>query len=320
MSTIRGVDYRLVEGRRLSYPRAYLCRAIRLADRPRKQRLFFMPGEGSLVGFCRPTGRHLKPCSRRFSRLCRHVSPIGTSYSLFGTACSLALSPFTSMLSAMATVLIVSPELASYLQVPTAEEDHRVIVADGSGDTLQQVMRRRPDVIIMPEDSESVEGADLLPVVRGLSDAIIIVVGTGETDKVAQALFEGADAFLAHPIDRAGLRSRLRALLRRRTAGRQMRCLNRLTPTHHRAVQAYLAVLTPVEQRLFKLLVEQNGSMVPSDRLLADVWGDKGKETSLRFYVRRLRAKLEPHELLRIFSQKGIGYRLELLHPTPTVG
>jgi len=100
-------------------------------------------------------------------------------------------------------------------------DDRRIIEADTSGDMLEQVLRLRPDGIIMLDDSESVEGVDLLPVVRRISDAIIIVVGTGDANRMAQALFEGADAYVQHPVDRAQLRSRLRALLRRRTARRQ---------------------------------------------------------------------------------------------------
>ena len=61
------------------------------------------------------------------------------------------------------------------------------------------------------------EGVALLSVVRRMTEAIVIVVGGGESDRMARALFEGADAYLQHPVDRAHLRSRLRALLRRRT-------------------------------------------------------------------------------------------------------
>ena len=129
----------------------------------------------------------------------------------------------------MATVLITSSELASCFLVPTAEEGHRVIEADGGGETLQEVMRWRPDVVIMPDDAEPVEGVDLLPVIRRISKANIILVGSGDANKMAQALFEGADAYLQHPVDLAELRSRLRALLRRGTGDRApaMRSLHR---------------------------------------------------------------------------------------------
>ena len=115
----------------------------------------------------------------------------------------------------MATILIVSDELSSHLAIPMAEEGHRVIEADRSGDTLQQILHLRPDVIVMPDDWESVEGMGLLPVVRGLSEAIMIVVGSSNATRRTEALFAAADAYVEHPVDRALLLARLRTLLRR---------------------------------------------------------------------------------------------------------
>ena len=115
----------------------------------------------------------------------------------------------------MATVLIVSDNLASELFVPIAEDGHRVIESSAGGDPLQDVMRGEPDVIIMPDQAESVDGTELLPAVRSLSGAIVVVVGTGGTSRPTHALFEGADAYLQHPMEGDQLRSRLHSLLRR---------------------------------------------------------------------------------------------------------
>ena len=90
-----------------------------------------------------------------------------------------------------------------------------MIEAYDSGHVLQLVMRRRYDVVILPEDARPVDGEELLPMVHRLTRAAIVVVGRGDETKMANALFQGADAYLRYPEEAGALRSRLRALLRR---------------------------------------------------------------------------------------------------------
>jgi DNA-binding response OmpR family regulator len=116
----------------------------------------------------------------------------------------------------MSTVLIVLRKEYSLLTNILVEEGHRVIEAFDSGHVLQHVMRQSVDAIILPEDAEPVDGEELLPVIRRLTAASIVVVGEGGEPKMAEALFRGADAFLRYPDEPARLRSRLRAILRRR--------------------------------------------------------------------------------------------------------
>ena len=116
----------------------------------------------------------------------------------------------------MATVLLVSSEPSDQLTVVAAEEGHNVVEVATVGEALQQATFLSPDVVIMPDDAESVDGVDPLPIVRRDVDATIIAVGTGEAQKTSQALFNGADSYLKRPVDRSELRGRLRSLLRRR--------------------------------------------------------------------------------------------------------
>ena len=121
----------------------------------------------------------------------------------------------------VATVLVVSTELSRDVLVPLAEDGYSVVEGDTTYGALQQAKRRSPDVVIMPDDLEPEQGIDPLHAVRRDVDAIIIAVGTGKANKISEALFRGADAYVTHPIDRAELRGRLRSLLRRRTTMRR---------------------------------------------------------------------------------------------------
>lgn len=209
-----------------------------------------------------------------------------------------------------------------------AEAGHRVIEADDSSHVLQMVMRRRIDVLMLPADAEPINGEDLLPLVRRLTPGIIIVAGEADEMKMAAALFHGADAYLEFPINADTLLVRLRTLLRaRRSEAREQgppsgniaSGANMTDRTRgprlvsDETLHSISATLSPTEKRLFARLLEQHGRPIASEDLTLDVWGKEDRRASLRFYIRRLRAKLEPHQLLRILSQKGIGYRLEVM-------
>ena len=222
----------------------------------------------------------------------------------------------------MATVLVFSREKESSGLIPLlAEAGHRVIEAYDSGHVLQVVMRQHPDALILPDDAEPIDGEELLPVMRKLTTAPIIVVGEGQETRMTNALLQGADAYLRLPIDGGRLRSRLIALLRTPQArgaedGRNGGAMA-ISLMQERTLQSCPAALSPVEATLFGRLAEQAGATVPAVQLAADVWGEEGKGASLRFYIRRLRARLESDGLLRILNRKGLGYRLELAGGEP---
>lgn len=215
----------------------------------------------------------------------------------------------------MPNVLVLVAEKTSSLIVAIAQAGYQVMEVGSSGEALQETLRRALDVMIVPDDADPVDGADLLPLLRQITSATIVVVGEGGENRMARALFQGADAYWTHPVDTGEVSSRLRALLRRRHSRRPTNGGRRLLSlAQERALQTNLSGLSPVESRLFGVFLKRGGGVIPTRQLVADVWGDGGKESSLRFYIRRLRLKLEPSGFLRILNSKGIGYRLEVQH------
>ena len=74
--------------------------------------------------------------------------------------------------------------------------------------------------------------------------------------------------------------------------------------------------LTPIEYRLFALLVKHAGKVLTQRHLLKEVWGPSHVEDAhyLRIYMAQLRRKLEldatrPRYLI---TEPGVGYRLAL--------
>jgi two-component system, OmpR family, KDP operon response regulator KdpE len=73
--------------------------------------------------------------------------------------------------------------------------------------------------------------------------------------------------------------------------------------------------LTPTEWRLLDALVRQPGKLIPRQQLSTEVWGPvgSGDSSSLRFYLNRLRRKLEPDpgRPRHLITEPGMGYRFQ---------
>jgi two-component system KDP operon response regulator KdpE len=71
--------------------------------------------------------------------------------------------------------------------------------------------------------------------------------------------------------------------------------------------------LTPIEFRLFTVLVKNAGRVVTQKQLLKDVWGPSYVENEhyLRIYMSHLRQKLEkdPAQPEHLLTEVGVGFR-----------
>ena len=117
----------------------------------------------------------------------------------------------------MPTVLVAVNEVTSSLPVLVAQAGYGVVEAHSISAVLEEILRKLPDVVILPDGAETPEGVDLLAVVRYMTEAVIIVVGKGGESRMAQVLLQGANSYLPHPVEPPQIRSRLRSLLRRQS-------------------------------------------------------------------------------------------------------
>ena len=223
------------------------------------------------------------------------------------------MSRFTRNLPlVMVTILHMISDMTADLGPILEDVGDRIVSANSSGEVLQEMIKRRPDIIILPDGTEPVEGVELLPVIRRMTDRPIVFVGGGDADRQAQTLLQGADAYLTLPLRRITVKSRLMSLLRPRS----LRITNKILPSDIRhpnppSIRTFGLQLSPTESRLLCALMNGRGRLIPADELAAEVWGEYNKLDSLRFYVSQLRFKLSEHSTLRILNQKGIGYRIE---------
>jgi two-component system KDP operon response regulator KdpE len=81
------------------------------------------------------------------------------------------------------------------------------------------------------------------------------------------------------------------------------------------AAESEVVKLTRTEWRMLEILLRSPGQLVPSSRLLAELWGPGSEESThyLRFHMAGLRRKLEddPPRPRHLLTEPGMGYRYQ---------
>ena len=177
---------------------------------------------------------------------------------------------------------------------------------------------RTPDLLILDRMLPGMDGLTLCQEVRRESDVPIIMV-TARVDEVDRllGLNTGADDYVCKPFSPRELMARVRNLLRRSQGGWQ-------TPQLWQVDEAGLRIrwrgqdldLTPVEYRLFQLLLSHPGRVFARAHLL-DAIHDGLRDTSDRVidsHIKNLRKKIQhvaPQDDC-IASVYGMGYRFDM--------
>ena len=224
------------------------------------------------------------------------------------------------------TVLVVDdePQIRRALRTNLTVRGYRVVEAGDGSAALTAVADHRPDVVLLDLGLPGLDGIDVLHGLRGWTDVpvIVLTVRDREIDKV-EALDAGADDYVTKPFGMNELLARLRAQLRRGTAGHTDPAP--VVRTDHFTIDLAKGQvsgcdgepihLTPKEWGIVACLARRTDQLVLQRDLLRDVWGpqygDEGNQ--LRVFVAQIRKKLEPiPERPRYFiTEPGIGYRLE---------
>lgn len=149
---------------------------------------------------------------------------------------------------------------------------------------------------------------------------ILLTANDGEIDQVT-GLEAGADDYITKPFSLAILRARVNAQLRRK--GTERKAIWEMEPflfdfgrMDYRR-EGRPIDLSKTEQRLLRVLVENQGHVVPRETLLDRVWTDGAEyvdENALSVTVKRLRGKLEenPSQPRWLRTVYGIGYIWEI--------
>lgn len=222
-------------------------------------------------------------------------------------------------------ILVVDDEvqITRVLKTTLSAQGYGIRTAADGVQALQEMKTWPPDLIITDLRMPNMDGLDLCRKVRIESRIPIIVLSVkGEETIKVEALDAGADDYVTKPFSVNELLARVRAALRRTSAGEQPEAPvidigdfhidipRRLVQVKNQEVH-----LTPKEFDVLLYLATHPEKVVTHRALLKAVWGPNSIEQTeyLRVCVGHLRKKLEPDETVPryILTEPWVGYRFE---------
>lgn len=221
-------------------------------------------------------------------------------------------------------VLIVDdePHIRRLIQSALTRADYGVLEAENAQAAMEMLAAERPDIVLLDLGLPDRDGIELVPLIKGRSDATLIIVSAREaTEEKVAALDLGADDYLTKPFDTNELLARVRVALRNRlskdggVAALHIGDLD-IDLMKRKVVKAGREVhLTPKEYAVLAQLAQFPGRVITHKQIMMHVWPNEHEHhvEYLRVLVRTLRQKLEtdPQQPQIIGNELGIGYRLQ---------
>ena len=174
----------------------------------------------------------------------------------------------------------------------------------------------RFDLLILDVNLPDGSGLELLDTVRKTSRVPVILLTANNMEMdIVTGLESGADDYITKPFSLAVLRARVNAQLRRGAKAAEVEIdgfrfdFDRMEFRKNGA----LLELSKTEQKLLRILVENQGQTLPRAALVDRIWTDGAEfvdENALSVTVKRLRDKLEdrPSSPRYLKTVYGIGY------------
>ncbi|MGN6605734.1 MAG: response regulator transcription factor [Jatrophihabitans sp.] len=222
----------------------------------------------------------------------------------------------------MAHVLLVEDDAAIRTALTRSLRDQGHVVSSvGAGmAALSAAVEQKPDVVLLDLGLPDVDGADVLSMLRAVSD-IPVIVATARDDEaeMVRVLDLGADDYVIKPFTAAQLTARIRAVMRRtgRADEDPVITVGGLvidTRGYEVTVDGRPVELARKEFELLVALARRAGEVVTKRDLLAEVWQQAwgGSDRTVDVHLSWLRRKLgETAAAPRyLHSVRGVGVRL----------
>ncbi len=227
---------------------------------------------------------------------------------------------------AVASIVIIEDEqrIRALVTSVLSERGYEVRASATALDGLRTIVDTSPDLVILDLGLPDLDGMELLKMIRAVSDVpVIVATARGEDRDVVRTLDLGADDHLVKPFSVEQLEARVRAVLRRASAG----------PREERTVVGALVVdaaarevtldgdaiqLSPKEFDLLAYLAERPGEVVSKSQLLAEVWRQPwgGSDKSVDVHLSWLRKKLGESAAESRYLQTVHGVGIKLVDPS----
>ena len=213
------------------------------------------------------------------------------------------------------------PDIRKTLEYNLSREGYEVAVS-GTLREAKKLLEPSLSLLVLDLMLPDGSGLDLCREIKknSLLSNIPIIILTAKDDEVDRVVgFElGADDYVTKPFSVRELILRVKAVLKRGEINkselveveRQFGDLSIDVDSHEVHVNSELVVLTALEFKLLKQLVDRRGRVQSRDQLLSDVWGYSSEVTTrtVDTHIKRLREKLGPMGKY-VQTIRGIGYK-----------
>ena len=221
-----------------------------------------------------------------------------------------------------ARLLVVEdePNILELLAASLRYAGFEVITAAAGTEAVQAASRHRPDLIVLDVMLPDMDGFDVVRRLRGGGTRIPVVFLTARDameDKV-RGLTLGGDDYVTKPFSLEELTARIRAVLRRTTAGDETP--SRLTfadleldeETHEVYRAGQRVQLSPTEFKLLRYLMLNANRVLSKAQILDHVWkyDFRGDDNIVESYISYLRRKVDNVQPRLIHTLRGVGYVL----------
>ncbi|HET9028676.1 MAG TPA: response regulator transcription factor [Candidatus Aquilonibacter sp.] len=220
-------------------------------------------------------------------------------------------------------ILVVDDEqhMREMLDIGLSQFGFDVTCAPDGPAALALLEAVRPDVIVLDVMMPKIDGTSLVPLLRRLTEAPIVMLSARKEapDKIA-ALTAGADDYVGKPFDLGELAARLHSRLRRPQLLKRdtIAYADIVMDLRMREVErnGERVVLTSREFDLLATLLREPGRVFTREQLIDKVWGfDAAVEPNVvETYISYLRSKLErpgASPLIRTIRRVGYTARID---------
>ena len=220
-------------------------------------------------------------------------------------------------------ILIIEdePDIRKTLEYNISREGYKVVCASSLSKGKEHINSSDFSLILLDLMLPDGSGLDLCREIKSDKDKsstpiIILTAKDDEVDKVVG--FElGADDYVTKPISVRELILRIKAVLKRGAEKKETLEVQRQfgelimdIDSHEVFVNNEQIILTALEFRLLRQLVDRRGRVQSRDQLLSDVWGYSSEVTTrtVDTHIKRLREKLGTMGKY-VQTIRGVGYK-----------
>ena len=222
------------------------------------------------------------------------------------------------------TILLIDDDqtllelLAGHLQTA----GYQALTAPDGLSGLHLAAESRPDLVVLDVMMPGMDGWEVSRRLRGQGNIPIIMLTAkdDEFDKL-RGFRLGVDDYVTKPFSFAELTARVGAVLARAklapVSTHQVTSGDLTVDFDQRRVtlDGHVVDLTPTEYHLLATLARHAHRTVPSEQLLAEVWGPEyaGEVEHVKHYIWALRKKIEADhgDPVHILTERSFGYRFE---------